>query len=474
MCPRTGLSLPAVASRATLSPPIATGYVLTDAFTPFRTLQHRFEHWLFDWPETTGNRAIQLVATPLRYAYALLRDLFGGDLGLRAMGLVYSSLFALVPVVAVSFAVLKAFGYHRELEPVLAEFLRPLGEKGIELTVKFMQFVENAQTTVLGTVGFVILVYTVIVMIEKIEGALNFTWHVERPRSLARRVTEYMVIMIVGPVLMVAAMVLLTRIETSTVVAQVSGLAGTPGLRGHYAPYVLIIGLFWFLYSYMPNTRVRWQSAFIGALFGGAAWVRRLVPDGVENFGERDAAEVAARGDGIVFGRQHQSAVFQQRQFAVEHRRRYVHVVREIRHLPARSARGEALAEQVHRAERNAFAQRAGGRNLAVTGAQVLGVLHVEAQLSAEQHDQPAQVQPHHEQQHDRETGIDRRRLRRVYGDASEDRADADPRSPDPRSPPQADAAARVADEAMRASLAQTTLRDLLNKQTSPGGAANG
>jgi DNA-binding IscR family transcriptional regulator len=48
------------------------------------------------------------------------------------------------------------------------------------------------------------------------------------------------------------------------------------------------------------------------------------------------------------------------------------------------------------------------------------------------------------------------------------------PRSPDPRSPPQADDAARVADEAMRASMSQTTLRDLLNKQTPPGGAANG
>jgi signal transduction histidine kinase len=53
----------------------------------------------------------------------------------------------------------------------------------------------------------------------------------------------------------------------------VSGLAGSAGGRGHYAPYLLIIGLFWFLYIYMPNTRVRWQSAFIGALFGGAAWV---------------------------------------------------------------------------------------------------------------------------------------------------------------------------------------------------------
>jgi membrane protein len=246
---------------------------LAAALTPFRALHHRFENWLFDWPEETGSRAIHLLVTPLRYAYALLRDLFGGDLGLRAMGLVYSSLFALVPVVAVAFSVLKAFGYHRELEPVLFEFLRPLGAKGTELAVRIMEFVENAQTTVLGTVGFVILLYTVIVMIQKIEDSLNFTWHVERPRSLAKRVSEYLVIMLIGPVLIVAAMVLLTRIETSEMVARVSGMAGATGQHGHYTPYLLVIGLFWFLYVYMPNTRVRWLSAFIGALFGGAAWV---------------------------------------------------------------------------------------------------------------------------------------------------------------------------------------------------------
>ncbi len=247
------------------------------AQNPFQQLQHRFEYWLFDLPEEVGSRTLPLLVGPLRYAYALLRDFVRGELGLRAMGLVYTSLFALVPVVAVSFAVLKAFGYHRELEPVLFEFLRPLGDKGFELTGQIMEFVENAQTTVLGTVGFVILIYTVLVMIQKIEGALNFTWQVERPRSLAKRISEYLVIMMIGPVIMVASMVLLTRIEASDILSKLSGLAatatGAKGLRAHFAPYVLVIGLFWFVYYYMPNTRVRWQSAFIGAVFGGAAWV---------------------------------------------------------------------------------------------------------------------------------------------------------------------------------------------------------
>jgi membrane protein len=237
------------------------------------TWQRRFEHWLFDLPEEVGGRPLHFLAVPLRFGYALLRDFLRGDLGLRAMSLVYTSLFALVPFIAVTFSVLKAFGYHRELEPVLFEFLRPLGVRGYELTANIMKFVENAQATLLGTVGFVFLLYTVISMIQKVEGSLNFTWHVERPRSLAKRVSEYLIVMLIGPGVGVAAMVLLARFETSDVVAKLSGFAtGNPESSSHMTPYLMIIGLFWFFYMYMPNTRVRWQPALIGALFGGTMW----------------------------------------------------------------------------------------------------------------------------------------------------------------------------------------------------------
>ena len=63
-----------------------------------RSLHLRFEYWLFDLPVDVGGRALQLALVPLRYLYALGRDFIRGDLGLRAMGLVYSSLFAIVPV----------------------------------------------------------------------------------------------------------------------------------------------------------------------------------------------------------------------------------------------------------------------------------------------------------------------------------------------------------------------------------------
>jgi membrane protein len=237
------------------------------------SLRRKFEHWLFDLPEAVGGKPGHWIAVPLRFVYALLRDMARGDLGLRAMSLVYSTLFAIVPIIAVAFSVLKAFGYHRELEPVLFEFLQPLGEHGYELTVKIMQFVENVQGTLLGTVGFVFLLYTIIAMIQKVEDAFNFVWHVERPRSLARRLGEYTVVMLVGPAVAVVAMGLLATLEASEVMARLSGLATSGGSsRLHLAPYVLIVGLFTFIYAYMPNTKVELKSSFAGALFGGVLW----------------------------------------------------------------------------------------------------------------------------------------------------------------------------------------------------------
>ena len=138
-----------------------------------------------------------------------------------------------------------------------------------------MDFVENVQGTLLGTVGFVFLLYTAVSTVQKVEEALNFTWHVERPRSFARRATEYLVVLLVVPALAVVAMALLASVEASAVVARLSGLATghtDSAVRAHLAPYALILGLFGFLYVYMPNTRVRLWPAAVGTLFGGLLW----------------------------------------------------------------------------------------------------------------------------------------------------------------------------------------------------------
>jgi len=79
----------------------------------------------------------------IRTIHAIFRDLTQGQLNLRAMSLVYTTLLSLVPLLAVSFSMLKGLGVHNQIEPLMLNFLAPLGEKGIEITAQVIGFVEN-------------------------------------------------------------------------------------------------------------------------------------------------------------------------------------------------------------------------------------------------------------------------------------------------------------------------------------------
>ena len=141
----------------------------------------------------------------LRVLHMLLKELLGGQLNLRAMSLVYTTLLSIVPLLAVSFSVLKGFGVHNKIEPVLYNFLAPLGPNGAEITSRIIGFVENVKVGVLGSVGVVLLIYTVIALLQKIEEAFNFVWQVENLRSLSQRFSNYLSVILIGPVLVFSA-----------------------------------------------------------------------------------------------------------------------------------------------------------------------------------------------------------------------------------------------------------------------------
>ena len=140
----------------------------------------------------------------LRYPYALLRDLSRGQINLHAMGLVYATLLSLVPLLAFAFAVLKDFGGHRELQPIILEFFKPVGDKAGEFTQKVMEFADGISTGLLGPLALALLLWTLLGTIKKVEDSFNFLWRVEEPRSFARRVTEYVTLLIVGPIVVVS------------------------------------------------------------------------------------------------------------------------------------------------------------------------------------------------------------------------------------------------------------------------------
>src|SRR5688572_9159134 len=182
----------------------------------------RLEQWLFEPPESIIGRPLWKLTRILRFPYALMRDISRGDLTLRAMSLVYTTLLSIVPLIALSFSVLKGLGYHRDLEPVLYTFLEPLGDKAYDLTSQVMQFVDNVRSEVLGSIGLIFLLYTVISMVQKVEESFNFVWRVEQPRSLGRRFSEYVSVIVLGPTVLVGALALMATIGSSSIVQALS------------------------------------------------------------------------------------------------------------------------------------------------------------------------------------------------------------------------------------------------------------
>ena len=240
---------------------------------PLAELRERAERLLFDrhdLPVKPANWLLDL----LRYPFALIRDLVAGELNLRAMGLVYTTLLSLVPLAAFAFAVLKGLGVHRDLEPLIYEFLKPIGDRASELTAQFMTFVDHVRGDLLGSVGLAVLLWTVVSTIQKLEEAFNFAWHVERPRSIMRRVSEYLSLMVVGPVFIVVVFSMFSAISGRSMLwlAKHEPLGTLARGLGFIGPYLFVTGVFTFLYQFIPNTRVRMRAAFIGGIAAGLLW----------------------------------------------------------------------------------------------------------------------------------------------------------------------------------------------------------
>ncbi len=211
----------------------------------------------------------------LRLTFAVGEDAARGQLTLRAMSLVYTTLLSMVPLLAVSFSVLKAFGVHNQMRPALGRFLAPLGPRGAEITEQIVAFVENVKVGVLGALGLALLLYTVVALVQKIEQAFNAIWSIRHPRPLLQRFSDYLSVLLIGPVLVFSAMGITASVFGSEWVQSLSTVAPLGLLietLTRLLPYVLIVAAFTFVYLFIPNTRVRFGSALIGAFVAGVLW----------------------------------------------------------------------------------------------------------------------------------------------------------------------------------------------------------
>ncbi|HOE68353.1 MAG TPA: YihY/virulence factor BrkB family protein [Candidatus Omnitrophota bacterium] len=221
---------------------------------------------------------------------------FSGDMcSFRASALTFYSLLSVVPVLAMSFGIAKGFGLDRLLREKLMEGIQGQQEILTRLITFAETLLENTKGGVIAGVGVAVLLWSVIGVLGNIETSFNNIWGIKKQRSLGRKFTDYLSMMLIAPVLyVVAASATVFAAAKITAVARKIAILGAvapliaAGLK--LLPFLVFAALLTYLYIAMPNGKIHFRSALLGGIVAGALyqivqWVYIRFQIGVSNAG---------------------------------------------------------------------------------------------------------------------------------------------------------------------------------------------
>lgn len=199
---------------------------------------------------------------------------------IQAAALTFITLLSLVPMLAFAFSVLKSLGFYAQIQteiitPVLEDWI-PL-DSAPELHNALQQmlvFVEQTDVSSLGTIGLITIGYALIRLLASVEAALNALWSVKRNRSFSRKITDYLSVAVIVPVVLLIAA---SMENWSSTWLEAQGVSGNYFSSGEIFFRTSVVILIWtgftFLYRFMPNEKILFGSALRGGIFGGTAWL---------------------------------------------------------------------------------------------------------------------------------------------------------------------------------------------------------
>ena len=190
----------------------------------------------------------------------------------QASALSYSTLLAIVPILAVVFAIARGFGYNKYIELWFRESLSTQPQVA-DIIVGFVNsYLVHTQSGIFLGVGLVFMLYSVLMLISNIEDTFNQIWQLSSTRPIIRSITNYLAICFLFPIIIVVSTGLSIFMETVADTMDGFRILG-PAIRRmlSLAPCVLMSLMFIILYVYMPNTKVRFLSAIVPGILAGIA-----------------------------------------------------------------------------------------------------------------------------------------------------------------------------------------------------------
>jgi membrane protein len=214
----------------------------------------------------------------LRIIVLSLRGSYENKVTVRASALTYYTLMSIVPVLAMGFGIAKGFGADKYLEKQIMESVKGQEEVMNKLITFSNSLLERTGGGLIAGIGIVLLFYSVAKVLSSIETSFNDIWKIEKPRTYSRKFSDYLSMMLIAPILLIAAgsihVYLATQLNTIAKQIEIIGYI-SPFIMFilKFIPYLLIWILFSLMYIVMPNTKVSYQSGIIAGIIAGSAFV---------------------------------------------------------------------------------------------------------------------------------------------------------------------------------------------------------
>ena len=241
----------------------------------FAKVQKRIVRWwkYFNsgvWRETRSNLRINTIKT----ISLSVKSFLNTDLQSMACAMAFRTMLAIVPALALVFAIGRGFGFQSILEDELFG-LFPGQKIAISESLKYVDsYLNTASEGIFVGIGLVFLLWTLISLVISVEDAFNAIWGIKNGRSILRKITDYTAMLLILPVLMICASGL-TLFMSSTLqsIFHFSFMTPVIGFLLNAASWVFTWLFFAAVYLLIPNTKVKLGNALMSGVFAGTGFL---------------------------------------------------------------------------------------------------------------------------------------------------------------------------------------------------------
>nr|WP_129734646.1 YihY/virulence factor BrkB family protein [Parabacteroides goldsteinii] len=231
-----------------------------------------YDIWRITENEVSGLKEIYI--NTIKTVILAIRGFNSENLQTKASALTYSTLLAIVPLLAVLLGIAKGFGFQEAVQQELFDYF-PRQEQELSEAFKFVErYLAQAQGGVIIGVGLILLFYTVINLISSIEDTFNDIWQIQKSRPWHRKISDYLALFLILPVLMTASSGLSIFMSTLQNSFLSSYVFFTPLVEFflNIAPFIITIMVFTALYVSLPNTKVKFVNGLVAGILAGSAF----------------------------------------------------------------------------------------------------------------------------------------------------------------------------------------------------------